>query len=133
MRLVLFLQLPCHHHCAAAARASVEYLKHSAVERMRHQYIVRKTKDALQDAGIVIGRNDSHIISVIIGDLSKELSDILLREHKIYIQNINYPSVPKGTERLRITPSAIHTEQMIDDLVIALKNAMMVFGYSVEG
>jgi 5-aminolevulinate synthase len=111
---------------AAAARASIEHLKVSQEERRKHQEMVEKTKKALKKAGIKILENDSHIIPLLVGDPNKarEISQRLLYEDKIYLQHINYPTVPKGTERLRITPGPLHSEEMLDHLILSLSNLL---------
>ena len=108
---------------AAGAAASVRHLKQSASERAAHQTRVAQVRARLDSAGIPHTPNDSHIIPVMVGDpvKCKYLSDILLRDHGIYIQPINYPTVPKGTERLRITPSPVHSQADIDHLIGALE------------
>ncbi len=108
----------------AAARASIEHLKASSAERQQHQKQVRTTRDVLSGAGLPVMQNDTHIVPLIIGDarLCKAASDMLLERHNIYIQPINYPTVPKGTERLRITPTPLHTDAMIGTLKDALLN-----------
>jgi len=80
-------------------------------------------KEKLLAANIPFLKTKSHIIPIIIGDskLCKKAADELLEKHKVYLQPINYPTVPRGEERLRITPSPLHTDQMIDDLINALK------------
>ncbi|MHC4042918.1 5-aminolevulinate synthase [Bradyrhizobium sp. 23AC] len=107
---------------AAAARASVRYLKHSSAEREAHQRQAAATKEALQAAGLPVLRTGTHIVPVIVGDaeLCKAAADRLLQRHDIYIQPINYPTVPRGTERLRITPSPYHTDTHIAELAAAL-------------
>lgn len=107
---------------AAAAAASIRHLKTSQVERMRHQANVAATRRALDKAGIPYMRNESHIIPVVVGDpvKCKWISDYLMDRHNIYVQPINYPTVAKGTERLRITPSPLHTAADIEHLVGAL-------------
>lgn len=108
---------------AAAARASIQHLKISDVERHRHQETVAKVKRKLTQAGIPFMPTSTHIIPILVRNAHqcKLASDRLLKEHNIYVQPINYPTVPRGTERLRITPSPVHTDQMIDDLIDALK------------
>ncbi len=107
---------------AAAALASVRYLKKSNVEREKLFEVVNEVKSALREANINIIENDTHIVSVIIGDpnLARKASLKLLEDHNIFIQHINFPTVPRGTERLRITPTPCHTPEMINDLKHAL-------------
>lgn len=109
---------------AAAALASIRHLKISGIERGRHQETVAKVKKKLLQAGIPFMPTPTHIIPIMVGNAHqcKLASDRLLQEHNIYVQPINYPTVPRGTERLRITPSPVHTDQMINDLIDALKN-----------
>ena len=107
---------------AAGATASIRHLKHSQIERVRHQNRVKIVRERLDAMGIPHLDNPSHIIPVMVGDPhhAKMISDWLLANHGIYVQPINYPTVPKGTERLRITPSPVHTDGDIDRLVEAL-------------
>ncbi len=107
---------------AAAATASIQHLKASSFERARQQAQVAKLRAKLDRAGIPHMQNDSHIIPVMIGDPVKcrMISDILMKDWGIYVQPINYPTVAKGTERLRITPSPFHSDADIDHLVSAL-------------
>jgi 5-aminolevulinate synthase len=108
---------------ASAAAASVRHLKNSnGGERELHQTQVRKTRSALSAAGIPMLPADTHIIPVMVGDaaLCKAASDMLLSDHGIYLQPINAPTVPKGTERLRVTPTPHHTDEMIAELARAL-------------
>ena len=107
---------------AAGALASIQHLKESQIERMRHQERVAKVRRRLEACGIPCLENPSHIIPVMVKDAvkCKQISDWLLDRYGIYIQPINYPTVPRGTERLRITPSPLHTDQDIDRLVAAL-------------
>jgi 5-aminolevulinate synthase len=109
---------------AAGALASVQHLKASPMERARHQERVARVRRRLQMLGIPMIDNDSHIIPVMVGSAhhAKYISDRLLDEHGIYVQPINYPTVPKGTERLRITPSPVHGDGDIDRLVRALSD-----------
>jgi 5-aminolevulinate synthase len=107
---------------AAAAHAAVRHLKTSQAERELHQRQARTTKHALTAAGLPVLDNPSHIVPVMVGDaeLCKAASDLLLERHGIYIQPINYPTVARGTERLRITPSPMHSDAHIAELVDAL-------------
>ncbi|OYX40259.1 5-aminolevulinate synthase [Sphingomonas sp. 32-62-10] len=107
---------------AAGACASIRHLKESQVERDRHQERVAQVRRRLDATGIPTLDNPSHIIPVMVGDAHKckMISDWLLEKHGIYVQPINYPTVPVGTERLRITPSPVHTDGDIDRLVTAL-------------
>ncbi len=107
--------------CAGAV-ASIRHLKHSTRERETHQQNAAYLKAQLTKAGIPHLANKSHIVPVVIGDAvhCKAIADQLLHQYKIYVQPINYPTVPVGTERLRLTPSALHTRTMCDELVTAL-------------
>jgi 5-aminolevulinate synthase len=106
----------------AAATAAIRHLKTSHWERERHQDRAGRTKAVLAAAGLPVMQNTTHIVPVFVGDPErcKQASDLLLAEHGIYIQPINYPTVPKGTERLRITPSPYHEDALIDRLAEAL-------------
>lgn len=108
---------------AAGAAASIQHLKQSNVEREAQHQKVALVRKHLDDIGIPHIINPSHIIPVVVGDpiKCKYISDLLLQEYRIYIQPINYPTVPKGTERLRITPSPVHTESDIHQLAFALE------------
>ncbi len=107
---------------AAGALASIRHLKASQAERERHQDRVAHLRRRLDAVGVPHYANPSHIVPVIVGDplLCKQISDRLLEEFAIYVQPINYPTVPRGTERLRITPSPLHTDADIEHLVGAL-------------
>jgi 5-aminolevulinate synthase len=107
---------------AAAAQASIAYLKESDAERQAQRRNVARLRAGLDRAGIPHLPNPSHIIPVMIKDPVKcrMLADILMRDYGIYVQPINYPTVPKGTERLRFTPSPWHTDADIDHLINAL-------------
>jgi 5-aminolevulinate synthase len=106
----------------AAATAAIRHLKTSQWERARHQDRATRTKAVLTAAALPVMRNPSHIVPVLVGDPErcKEASDLLLYDHGIYIQAINYPTVPKDAERLRITPSPYHDDELIDALAEAL-------------
>ncbi len=109
---------------AAAARTSIAHLKVSDEERMKQRAQVAKLRAGLDAAGSPHMENDSHIVPVMIKDpvKTKMLADYLMDEWGIYVQPINYPTVPKGTERLRFTPSPLHNDADIDHLVGALKH-----------
>ena len=106
----------------AAATAAIRHLKASQWERDRHQDRAARVKAALNAAGLPVMPNETHIVPVMVGnpEKCKEASDLLLAEHGIYIQPINYPTVPCGTERLRITPTPHHDDALIDALAEAL-------------
>jgi 5-aminolevulinate synthase len=105
-----------------AATAAIRHLKTSQWERDRHQDRAGRTKAVLAAAGLPVMINETHILPVLVGnpELCKQASDLLLVEHGIYIQSINYPTVPRRTERLRITPSPYHDDPLIDRLAEAL-------------
>jgi 5-aminolevulinate synthase len=107
---------------AAGAVASIRHLKVSQAERVRQQTQVATLRRMLDAIGVPHYDNPSHIVPVIVGDpvLCKQISDRLLDEFAIYVQPINYPTVPRGTERLRITPSPLHSRADIEHLVGAL-------------
>jgi 5-aminolevulinate synthase len=107
---------------AAGALASIRHLKGSSTERTQHQERARAVKTRLAAARIPVLDNPSHIVPVMVGNPvhCKSLSDTLLDRHGIYVQPINYPTVPRGSERLRITPTPLHTDAQIDHLVGAL-------------
>ncbi len=106
----------------SAATAAIRHLKSSTWERERHQERAARTKAILIAAGLPVMSSDTHIVPVFVGDPErcKRASDMLLEDHGIYIQPINYPTVAKGTERLRITPSPYHEDALIDQLAEAL-------------
>jgi len=106
----------------AAATAAIRHLKTSSFERQRHQDRAGRVKAVLGAAGLPVMANDTHIVPVFVGNAEKckEATDLLLADHGIYIQPINYPTVPKGTERLRITPTPFHEDAVIDALAEAL-------------
>ncbi|MDX1402205.1 MAG: 5-aminolevulinate synthase [Kiloniellales bacterium] len=107
---------------AAGALASVRHLKASQFERRLHQKRAAQLKGKLREAGLPLMDSASHIVPVLVGEpvQCKAVTDRLLVDFDIYVQPINYPTVPRGTERLRLTPSPIHSEQDIEDLVAAL-------------
>ena len=107
---------------AAGALASIRYVKGAQHLRDRHQERARTLMGKIKDAGLPLMPSISHIVPVLVGDatMCKQASDLLMDRHNIYVQPINYPTVPLGTERLRITPSPLHTDEMMDDLVAAL-------------
>jgi 5-aminolevulinate synthase len=109
---------------AAGAIAAIRHLKHSRTERDRHQERVGTVKRRLRDAGLPVIPSQSHIVPVLVGDpvRCQAISDALLQRHRIYIQPINYPTVPRGTERLRLTPSPLHSDADIDALVTGLRS-----------
>ncbi|MGY4223213.1 5-aminolevulinic acid synthase [Bradyrhizobium sp. USDA 4503] len=106
----------------AAATAAIRHLKTSQWERDRHQERAARVKSVLNATGLPVMPSDTHIVPVMVGDLEKckEASDLLLAEHGIYVQPINYPTVPRGSERLRITPTPYHDDKLIDALGEAL-------------
>jgi 5-aminolevulinate synthase len=106
----------------AAATAAIRHLKTSQWERDRHQERAARVKSVLSAAALPVMMTDTHIIPVVVGDPQKckAASDLLLSGYGIYIQPINYPTVPKGTERLRITPTPWHDDALIDQLAAAL-------------
>jgi 5-aminolevulinate synthase len=95
-----------------------------SVERERHQERAAHLKRLLAEAGLPVKHTPSHIVPLMVGDsrLCKKISDELLRRYRIYIQPINYPTVPRGTERLRITPSPLHDDAEMDRLIEALQD-----------
>jgi 5-aminolevulinate synthase len=107
--------------CAAATTA-IRHLKTSNAERERHQARAARLKSVLNAATLPVMPSDTHIVPVLVGgaERCKAASDLLLNEHGIYIQPINYPTVPHGTERLRITPTPFHDDHLIDQLAVAL-------------
>ena len=108
---------------AAGCLASVKYVKEHNELREQHQERAATLKQLLRDAGIPIMPTETHIVPVIVGDpvLCKQASDELMFNHGIYVQPINYPTVPRGTERLRFTPTPLHDDDLMEHLVTALQ------------
>ena len=108
---------------AAGALASIRHLKNSNVERQQHQERVAHLKGLFAEASLPLLPSVSHIVPLMVGDASlcKQVSDELLDEFSIYVQPINYPTVPRGTERLRFTPTPLHSDAMMTDLVKSLQ------------
>lgn len=114
---------------AKAATTSIRYLKNHNHDREKLHNNVQILKNKLKETKISFIENESHMVPVLINDsyLCRKISETLLEEFSIYAQHINYPTVPKGTERLRITPTPLHTPEMIEDLVTALKTIFARF------
>ncbi|MGI9505815.1 MAG: aminotransferase class I/II-fold pyridoxal phosphate-dependent enzyme, partial [Geminicoccaceae bacterium] len=113
------------------ALASVRHLReHGGPIRANHQERAATLKRRLTEAGLPVMDNPSHIVPLWVGDpvLCKRASDTLLADHGIYIQPINYPTVPKGTERLRITPTPLHDDDLMGDLIKSLKTVWRDLG-----
>ncbi|MBF0268653.1 MAG: 5-aminolevulinate synthase [Alphaproteobacteria bacterium] len=119
---------------AAAALASIRYLRQHNEMRERHQERAATLKKRLKKLGLPVLPSVSHIVPVMVGNaaLCKQASDELLFRHNIYVQPINYPTVPKGTERLRITPTPLHDDKMMDKLVDAFADVWQRLGLSKE-
>jgi len=115
---------------AAGARQSIRILKKSPDLRHRHQERAQRMKDLLTANGFPVLPSQSHIVPVLVGDAQrcKHLTDILLEEHGIYVQPINYPTVPRGTERLRLTPSPLHDDAAMQRFIEALSEAWAKVG-----
>ena len=108
---------------AAGALAAVRHLKESNEEREGQQAAAANLKAMFREAGLPVMNSTTHIVPLMVGDpvRAKKISDILLAEYGVYVQPINYPTVPRGTERMRFTPSPVHTDAQIADLIAALK------------
>ena len=108
---------------AAGALASVRHLKTSSVEREQQQERAATLKRLLREADLPVMESESHIVPVLVGDpvLCKQVTDELMDRHHIYVQPINYPTVPKGTERLRLTPGPLHSDDDMAHLVNSLQ------------
>jgi 5-aminolevulinate synthase len=118
----------------AAATAAIRHLKTSQWERKLQRDRVQRVNAALVAAALPVMLSDTHIVPLAVGDPAncKAASDLLLNEHGIYIQPINYPTVPRGTERLRITPTPCHDDVMIDQLAAALSDVWNKLGLPRE-
>lgn len=118
-------------HLAAGALEAVKQLKADPARRLKQRANVESLKSMLAEAGLQFIDAPSHIIPLLIGDahLCRQASETLLREHQIYVQPINYPTVPRGTERLRITPTPDHSTADMKKLVAALSHVRMQLGW----
>jgi 5-aminolevulinate synthase len=119
---------------AAGAIKSVQLVKQANTLRERHQERAETLKTMLEKTGMPVLRTETHIVPLMVGDpvLCKAASDRLLNEHNIYIQPINYPTVPRGTERLRITPSPLHDDEMMGALVEAVQEVWVHLDISCD-
>ena len=108
---------------AAGALASVRHLKTSDAERTRHREVSAALKGKLLAAGLPVMPSESHIVPLLIGDpvRCKQVTDELMERHRVYLQPINFPTVPRGTERLRLTPTPLHRDEDVEHLVASLK------------
>ena len=120
---------------AAAAVASIRHLKTSSAEREAQQRQIARTRARLTAAGLPVMPSETQIIPILVGDpeACKAASDRLLDGHGIYIQPINYPTVPRGTERLRITATPFHDDALIDELADALVETWTQLDLPLEG
>ena len=118
----------------AAATAAIRHLKSSNWERARHQERAGRVKAVLNAAALPVMPSDTHIVPVMVGNPAhcKAASDLLLAEHGIYIQPINYPTVPRGSERLRITPTPYHDDALVDALAAALVDVWGTLGLALN-
>lgn len=117
----IFTTAPPPHVCAAAS-ASISHLQKSSRERELQQLRVSQLQRMLREKGLPVMETESHILPVLVGDAKKckMLTDTLLEEYRFYLQPINYPTVPVGQERVRITPGPLHTEDQLERLTAAL-------------
>jgi 5-aminolevulinate synthase len=115
---------------AAAALASIRHVSCNLALRVRHQDRVERLKHRLHHAGLPLMASATHIVPVLVGDAArcKQASDLLLDGYRIYVQPINYPTVPRGTERLRLTPTPLHSDEDIAHLVEALQHVWRTLG-----
>jgi len=120
---------------AAGAAASVRWLKDHDEVRQAHQERAAVLKQRFARAGLPVMGSESHIVPLLVGDPvhCRMISDLLLADHGVYVQPINYPTVPRGTERLRFTPSPLHTDAMMDDLVAALEDLWLACSLARAG
>ena len=125
-----FLPIPM----LTAAKSSVQHLRSSQIERERHQANAGYFMQACKDANFNVIPSESHITPLLVGDAVKcsLASKALLEEHGIYVQPINYPTVPVGTERLRCTPGPMHTKQMMDKMIASLQQVYQELDIPME-